>query len=424
MTNKKRHQMAVWWRGMTVACVTTRASRMIAVWVCFTREMCVSTQKAVTFIRNGNMLVLDPPTDAIFVIAKSVLQYTIKKKHMGYDAVLRRQEGLSPIEIEHRHLFDTDYLGRVATNFGFWDRLKKAFVKHGYSVTLHEPVPYRREIFRPCYENVARYRLRAGGQREFLQKVLSSRCGRITCPPGFGKSFMLGIVAALLPRAQIDIVTKNVSVLRDRIYPQLVSMVGDVGIVGGGRRSTGRRVMCYTADSVGHSPATADMLFGDECHQLAADRVSEALVRWQNSRNFGLSASNDMRWDGKDVRVEGIFGPVIFEVKYDEAVDSGMVVPLRVYWSSVKMAASPSCSENLTVKKRQCIWRNDFRNRIIAADARRYDANTQVLITTETVDHVMHLKKYLPEFTAMYNSNSFGREQARRVCGVWLLQPG
>ena len=79
---------------------------------------------------------------------------------------------------------------------------------------------------------------------EFIQKILSNRWGRGDCPPGFGKSFMIGIIAALLPRATIDVVTRRVAVLRDRIYPELVQMVGDVGIVGGGKKIINKRVMC------------------------------------------------------------------------------------------------------------------------------------------------------------------------------------
>jgi len=213
---------------------------------------------------------------------------------------------------------------------------------------------------------------------------------------------MIGITAALLPRARIDVVTRRVAVLRDRIYPELVQMVGDVGIVGGGKKILNKRVMCYTVGSMHHAKADADILVGDEVHELSADQSAAELVRWQNSRNYGLSASHDMRYDNKDLRMHGVFGPVVFSVDYQQAMDAGMVVPIRVEWTPVVMDYDPCGSKEDVEKKRSGFWTNDYRNHMIAADAHKYDEDTQVLITVETLQHAMNLKKLLPEFTLVY----------------------
>jgi superfamily II DNA or RNA helicase len=214
---------------------------------------------------------------------------------------------------------------------------------------------------------------------------------------------MIGIIASLMPRARIDVVTQRVSVLRDRIYPELVQMVGDVGIYGGGKKTLNKRVMCYTVGSLHHATASdCDILIGDECQELAADKAAAELMRWQNSRNYGLSASHDMRYDGKDLRMHGVFGPIIFSVDYEQAKKAGMVVPITIKWSSVVMDYDPCGSHEDIEKKRNGFWTNEYRNRIIAEDARRYDDDTQVLITVETLQHAMHLKKLLPEYTLVY----------------------
>ena len=85
---------------------------------------------------------------------------------------------------------------------------------------------------------------------------------------------MIGIIAALLPKARIDVVTTKLSVLRERIYPELQHMVGDVGLVCTGKNIRNKRVMCWSARSLHKAEADADIVFGDECHELAADSFS------------------------------------------------------------------------------------------------------------------------------------------------------
>ncbi len=57
--------------------------------------------------------------------------------------------------------------------------------------------------------------------------------------------------------------------LRERLYPEICRYLPDVGIVGGGKRSKGHRVMLYTFDSLHHSDGKADLLLCDEVHQAA-----------------------------------------------------------------------------------------------------------------------------------------------------------
>ena len=51
-------------------------------------------------------------------------------------------------------------------------------------------------------------------------------------------------------------------------------------------------------------------VFFDESHLACADRAAERLAVYERARMFGLSASHDLRIDGKDFRGEQIFGPV------------------------------------------------------------------------------------------------------------------
>lgn len=370
--------------------------------------------KIVTMYKSGNALYLDPTEDKMLLILEPLLSFNERYTYQGQERALRLREHKPVFEIRKHTLFEMDHKMRLVTNFGFWKLVRDGLRKNGYDVKFKDLTPPDPEIFEPVWDNIKKYNLREN-QPEFIQKVLTNRCGRFDCPPGFGKSFMIGIIAALLPKAKIDVVSRRVAVLRDRIYPELVQMVGDVGIFGGGKKQKNGRVMCYTVGSMKYSPATADILIGDECHELAADFASAELIRWQNSRNYGLSATHDMRLDNKDFRCHGIFGPIVFSVNYQSAQNAQMVVPIKVLWRSVKMDRDPAAFEDCLIKKkRYCIWSNEFRNEIIAEDARQYDSETQVLITVETIEHAMNLKKLLPEFTLVYMENGLSDRDRRK----------
>lgn len=380
------------------------------------------SSKIVTLYKTGNLMYLDPTSDRIFTILKPVLSFNERKKSFGYEASQRRRQGRSSFDFVEHTLFELDHKERIATNYGFWKLVRDALRKEGYEVRFKDLTPPDLKKYEPAWQNIQQYNLR-DNQPEFLQKILTNRCGRFDCPPGFGKSFMIGVIAALFPRAKIDVVTQRVAVLRDRIYPELIQMVGDVGIVGGGKSVRNKRVMCYTVGSMAHSPATADILIGDEVHELAADVASSELVRWQNSRNYGLSATHDLRFDGKDLRMHGIFGPIVFSINYQQAQKADMVVPIEVYWSNVIMDFDPCGSLEDVEKKRYGIWKNDFRNQVIADDARRYADDTQVLITVDTLEHAMNLKRLLPEFSLVYMENGLSELERARYAKQGFCQP-
>lgn len=363
--------------------------------------------KSVLLRKSGNFLTVEPTSDKMFVLLERALSFEEPVHYQGYAAKQRKQQGLPVFEKVKHTLFTLDHKQNIATSFGFWKLISDTLKKEGYVVKCLDSDPPPKDVFKLYWDNISKYKLREG-QPEFIDKVIKNRCGRFDCPTGFGKSFMIGIIASLMPKARIDIVTTRLSVLRERIYPELQQMVGDVGIVCTGKKILNRRVMCYSAKSLHHAKRDADILFGDECHELAADVASSQLVRWNRSRNFGLSASHDMRYDNKDLRVHGIFGPIIHKIRYKEAEDGGLVVPIKVKWSEVDMHYDPIAgidSENMVEKKRHGIWRNEHRNSVIARDARSYDKDTQVLIVTETIEHAMNLKKLLPEFTLVYRED-------------------
>lgn len=480
----------------------------------------------------------------------------------------------SPIKLVDYRCSGTDLKGRFATSWGFYARVCRLLRDKGFEPKLKDlrpdPDP---SVFEPQWEQFFRrfsdmgYELRADQER-FLEIIFSRRQGRMDLPTGFGKTFMLGVLGLLLPKAKIHITTKRASILEQRIYPELAGMLPSVGLVKAGKKDYGQRVMCYSAGSLHHSDGEADYLFLDECvtgdaiietvngpvrldeivlgsevvcfdkgvvacrevlnvwskgckpvlrltfssgkqikctedhllrtpdawveahkltinesvislerktevnvlsacptvwrtseeslvkieklppenvydievagchnffangllvhncHELATDTLAPKLGKYLYSRNYGLSATNDMRADNKDFRIEAACGPIVMVRSNQHAVNAGIISPIKVRWRNVEMLDNP-CENvsGLVNRNRSGIWRNTYRNKLIAEDARKFDKETQVLVTTSTIDHALHLKKLLPEYTVVYAAAGLDPNKRRSYVDAGLIDP-
>jgi len=300
----------------------------------------------------------------------------------------------------------------ILTAAGYLELIEAELGKQGFVVSVKDVTP-RRPVFVPHWEALKNVEFR-WKQREVLESMLLHDYGRYDCPVGWGKSLLIRCFCQLLPKARIDVTTHSVDVIR-QIYEDLAGVLPDVGIFGGGKRDTGHRVMCYSGKSLHHSDAQADVLIVDECHEMATDDYLGRIARYRYARRYGFSATHDMRVDQADFELLGVFGPVRLSVPYHEAVRHDCVVPIHVWWRKVEMPINPCAGiTDDTARARRGLWRNETRNRIIAQAAREFDEDEQVLIVVSTVEHAMHLKKLLPEFTLCYGEGSLSPDERRR----------
>ena len=381
-------------------------------------------QKKVYILRRGNQIAVSPTTSTIRNLLIPELTFVERKMLRGREARIAKHAGQSQfVAIDHECWF-LDRNGLLVTSYGFWSRVYDKLAAAGYRVSMRQRKisPEKSRRYKIYWERLSQFSLRAG-QPEFFAKLLSRDCGRFSAPPGFGKSFAMRVIGTLLPHARIDIVAKEKSVLYETLYVELAAALPDVGIVGAGKNVRGRRIMCYMADSLHKSDGDADILIADEAHQLCTDRYAERLGRYLDSWNYGLSASLDMRPDGLDFRSEAVFGPTVFTMTYREAQEAGLVVPITVFWSNVIMDFDPESGCREHERDLFGIWANEHRNSVIAEDARRYDASTQVLINVDKVEHAVRLKSLLPEYTLVYGEASMDLDRLDAFKRSGLLPP-
>lgn len=365
--------------------------------------------KTIRLLRTeGNYFLVEPTTKVVGSILSRAFTYEHRFQVRG----TRPRRGESPIKVEYIECFDIDQQGRMVLAFGFAQRCIATLRQKGYNVEYVDRPPTKRElrVYEPNFENVLRQVEFRHRQDEFMCKVAANPVARFDCAPGYGKSKMIGLIAIMWPYANIAVVSRRLTVLRDRIYPELLGIIPDVGIKCTGKNVHDRRVMCYSSGSLKHALARKwDVVIVDECHEAAADNAAYHLALMDGRpRMYGLSGSQDMRWDNKDMRCEGLFGPIVMKVGYQEGVANKMLVQLHVHWRDVHMDVDPCGDFQDTYKKRFGLWRNDDRNALIAEDCRRHPGE-QVIVTCESVEHCVYLKKLVPEATLVYAVNGMDK---------------
>jgi superfamily II DNA or RNA helicase len=359
--------------------------------------------------REGNLsevIVVEGSLDPILEkMIQNQLTYTHVSQLRGKDAYSRGS--YTPFQSEEVALFAYNPQGHLMFPRGFSVRVFNLFKEAGVEIEVTDIQP-------PCV-NPDRYvvdfsrvfahlDLRAK-QDECLAVISASEGGQVVAPTGFGKSFTFGAICLMYPNARIHVITRRRDVMK-RLLRHLTKYIPNVGQVGGGSRTWGR-VTVITADSlhvVDHTPGNAaDIVLYDEVHEAAAPSYSVELAKYQSARMFGFTATPDGRFDGAHHKLEGLFGPKIFEMAYQEAVSHGLVLPVKVEWIDVRMDKNPCEFKKETAKERHGIWRNVHRNMLIAEKANQFSDDDQVLILVRTLEHAVFLKQELPNFKLCYD---------------------
>lgn len=359
--------------------------------------------------RQGNLADLSVLSGEFPSQLKETIEDQLSYNHVSQ---LRGQEAYSrgayiPFTSERVALYKYDTNGKLLFPRGFTNRVVALCREANVEIDLVD-VPFtladpRR--FEADFHKVFSHMDLKAKQDECLATVSVSDGGIVVAPTGFGKSFLFAAICLMHPHARIHVITRRRDVMK-RLLRHLTKFIPDVGQVGGGCKRWSR-VTVITADSlhlVDHTPGLcADLVLYDEVHEAAAPSYSVELSKYQHARMFGFTATPDGRFDGAHHRLEGLFGPKIFEMAYQEAVVHGLVLPVRVDWIDVRMPVNPCEFKKETAKERWGIWRNQVRNRLIADKAREFPDDNQVLILVRTLEHAVFLKQELPDFKLCYD---------------------
>lgn len=262
-----------------------------------------------------------------------------------------------------------------------------------------------------------------------LEAMVTMKQGVIECPPGFGKTFLICQLARILPSVKIVVTTPRTAVVNG-IMRRITAAVSEfdgykVSLMKGGKKFTKvmqmSNVVVSTSKSLHKIPVDwPDLLIYDECHGCATDKQIAVLERFENCRMFGMSASPQGRLDGADMEVTGQFGPIIYRVIYQQALEAGLVCPIIVRMVDVDMRKIQIEKKVSDDKKQQIYYRrNARRNELIAACARNFKEDEHVLILVKTAEHALFLRLLLPDFHVVHGG--IDEERWKQFCDLNLV---
>ncbi len=264
----------------------------------------------------------------------------------------------------------------------------------------------------PDFDRIEKLR---SGQDSLLLAVARCDEGIIVGGTGIGKSFIIEQICRMYPTLRIIIVSSRLSVVK-QLYQNIRNKLapGAVGIIFGGKNEGAHhRITVVSAGSIMKADLQGcDLLLYDEAHNVGCNNIGSLLGHVQKGRRIGFTASPS-RGDGTRIAMEAIFGPIIGEIPYDEAVTRGLVVPIEVLVYTVEGYVKQKKLRYINL--RRGYWRNEKRNQLIAAIARQIPDEEQTLIITDTLEHACYLRQYLPNYTLVHYGNVSSRIETLRL---------
>lgn len=216
-------------------------------------------------------------------------------------------------------------------------------------------------------------------QEKAVDDILSRDFGITSAPTGSGKTVVaLYVIAERKQPALIIVHTKELLYQWiDRIETFLSIPKEDVGIIGDGKKRVGEKItvgMVQTVykcaedirDHIGY-------LIVAECHRAPSRTFTEAVTAFDSKYMLGLSAT-PWRRDKLSRLIYWHLGDVVHEVKKEDLLQTGDIVPMEVVLRETNFTTSLDPSEEYSTMLTE-LTRDPERNQLIASDIAREAKN-------------------------------------------------
>lgn len=307
------------------------------------------------------------------------------------------------------------YVQQLITLPGFVHRCRTVLRESGYTVNIvDERTPMPAPDLIKAMTGLRDYQVKG------IYTAIMSGGGIISCPTGWGKGRILKSIAAAYSKEELlarntplvviacpdkDITAKN--------YREMVELLPDrdVGLLMSGSNKVSDDVQVITLDSLHRINALEVGVFiCDEVHTAASDSRAEIINTMKKAAKWGVSATPTGRFDGKDLVTEGIFGPIVFESTYQDAVKAGALVPIKVFWVKcpepkigIEKFLRFSSREG---RYRHGVFRNDARNKLIADILKHTSDKHQTLVIMQYLDQMNRLAELTGERTKLVHAET------------------
>jgi len=238
-----------------------------------------------------------------------------------------------------------------------------------------------------------------GYQVEPTYDAIVSKGGIVNCPTGYGKGHMISAVCKAYPKERlasvgapmtyfvvpsVDLCEKNWREMQE-ILPGR-----NIGIKTGTKKVMSDDIIVTTPESLKSIDISdAGLVIYDEVHTLSDTRMYN-IMRAHRAMKFGFSATPSGRFDNADLMVEGTFGPVVCLRTYQDGVNVGALVPIKIIWLPLPKPDrySPTGYKQKDAEYRNGLWLNyNFHNCIAELD-KLIPADMQTLYMADTIKHM------------------------------------
>lgn len=193
-----------------------------------------------------------------------------------------------------------------------------------------------------------------------------------------------------------------------------------------------RYLPTYVAkEAVRQALESAKIVWIDECHLAAAETYKLLLEHKFHKAQYVIGSSGTpFREDNTSLLLEGLFGPIRYEVTYSYLIEHGYLVKPKIYFVRLKKQPKPSLSWSYKTLYSHCIANNSYRNGVISRIARKLMAKGKsVMVIVAQVQHGQALQKEIPQSEFLRGADKVVRrkriyealEQKKLLCLVTTL---
>jgi superfamily II DNA or RNA helicase len=352
----------------------------------------------VTIREFGNMLEIKPANSLLYLLDKQLSFVRIVPRHKNKPGSKREVDAIPVMLYRIDEAQDVIY-----TYAGLLTRVVKVLEDSHFVVKVLD-CDTGKPKFEPQWDRIVGVKLREA-QEQMLACIVSSKRAQLNGVTAIGKSFLIKTCCKLYPQEGCFIVVAapQQAVVR-ALHRDLVEMFpGEVGLCGCGHSDPCRITVTTAASLDKCRPERVSVLFFDEVHGAGAQGVGESLQAFSRARMYGFSASTECRTDRADRMVEALFGPVRVKVSYQEAMAQGVVPKIDTHFYQVHVPESTKV--NRIAKKRDTVWNNESWNAAVVLAAKHWEKvmpDGQILVLTNTVEHMFRLRQLLTDYVPFY----------------------
>lgn len=357
------------------------------------------------------IIVTDPPPGL-----KEKLTYW--KRELTYD----KARHVRAVKGHYENLYYEEG-NKISTHPGFGHRILEYLRKTGTQYKIEDwRIPLPEPNFELACKGLRDYQL------EPVIEMLMAGGGILSAATGFGKTVIASAIIRAFDPEQLKLRGTPTVVFsapdKDINYKNWESLKAllperEVGLVMSGHRKFSDDVQVITLDSL-HllNPDEVGILIVDEVHTSASATRMESISKFSNAARWGVSATPSGRFDGGDMVIEGLFGPVVCRRTYQDAVKLGALVPIEVYW--VK-APPPKVGidyyrhyKNRDPKIRAAIINNPPYSQLVAELIKSIPESKSVLCFTQWIAQMANIHAFCP---------NVGYVHAQTKDGVGTIKP-